>query len=186
VTPFVLAASAALAQSTGPVQAIVWAQAFVLAVPESDPNGPPSALGAWAPATFTRGYLIELRADPALLRPSNYAEPLLYVGDQRATKLNWDHEGGCLVAIVSERPDLAAVPMFLGAPPRPADDRKAVARAEAERLGVRPLPAAEVARALAAGGPERSVRDLRDVYAAGMARVAACSRTPSDLQRGGR
>jgi hypothetical protein len=39
--------------------------------------------------------------------------------------------------------------------------------------------------ALATGGPSLAASDLRDVRAAGMERVAACTSTDADLQRSG-
>lgn len=175
---WIAAAAVAGPTPTGAVDAIVWAQPFTLATPTQDPNGPSVGLGQRKPATLRDGWLVELRADPALLVPSQLAEPYLYVGTQRAFKLNWDSEGGCLVAIVSGRPDLANTPVFLGAPPAPGQNLESVAAAELARL-------APAARAPAAVGAELKANDLREVYAAGMARVAACSATPADQQRAG-
>jgi hypothetical protein len=190
VTTLWIAMSLARAEDTsggatgGPVQAVVWARPFTLAQPERDPNGPGATLGGVAPKTLTEGWLIEVRADPALLRPSQAAEPHLYVGERRAMKLNWDSTGGCLVAIVSGRPDLARTPLLFGAPPRPPADEATVARGEAARLQVQPLGSA-VDGAIAAGGAPLAAADLREVYALGMQRVAACTQTPNDLQRAG-
>jgi hypothetical protein len=173
----------ALAQVSGPVERVVWARPFSLAQASADPNGPAPALGQRAAATLTAGWIVELRADPALLRPSDYAEPHLYVGTQRAYKLNWDYEGGCLVAIVSGRPDLAKAPIFFGSPPSAGQAEATIAAAEAERLRITPRDRAEVESALAAGGPELHARDLREVRSLAMQRVFACTSTPSDLQR---
>jgi hypothetical protein len=173
--------SAALAQSprtSGPVDQLVWARPFTLSAPEADPNN--------RGAQLSEGWIVEIRADPALMIPSDVNEPWLYVGEQRAMKLNWDWEGGCLVAVVSGRPDLAATPMFFGVQPGPTTtdaERQALARSEADRQAIRPLPADQVAAALAAGGPALQAHDLRDVVAAGRERVAACTKTPADLQR---
>jgi hypothetical protein len=173
----------ALAQESGPIERLVWARPFVLAQAAIDPNGPAPKLGQRAAATLTAGWIVEIRADPALLRPSDAHEPHLYVGTQRAHKLNWDYEGGCLVAIVSGRPDLAAAPIFFGAAPQPGEVEAAIGEAEAARMQIRPRDRGEVERAVAAGGAELRARDLREIRTVAMQRVFACTSTPSDLQR---
>ncbi len=167
---------------TGPVDALVWARPFVLAAPEADPTAYPRG------PTFTEGWLVELRMDPALLVPSEIDEPWLYVGETPAMKLNWDWEGGCLVAIVPARPDLAAATFVMGAPPAAGSDmaaRRSLARAEATRIAAAPFPRATVDAAVTGGGATLAASDLRDVHAAGMARVAACTSTEADLHRAG-
>jgi hypothetical protein len=175
------------AAQTGPVEEIRWARPFSLAAPEPDPTAPMDWSGVRP--TFSRGWIVELRAEPSLLAPSQLAEPRLYVGDRPAMRFNWDSTGGCLVAMIPAPVDLAASPLLLGAPPESgrttASARAELARAEAERLRVAPRPAAEVAAAIAAGGPEVQLADLREVHALAMERVAACSSTPADLQRAG-
>ena len=167
---------------TGPVDAITWARPFVLSAPEPDPTAYPRG------PTFTEGWLVELRMDPALLIPSQIDEPWLYVGDTSAMKLNWDWVGGCLVAIVPARPDLSSSTFVMGAPPSSGSDtatRRSLARAEASRLAAAPFPRTMVDAAVAAGGPSLAANDLRDVHAAGMARVAACTSTEEDRSRAG-
>jgi hypothetical protein len=167
---------------TGPVDAITWARPFVLAAPEEDPTAFPRG------PTFSEGLLVELRVDPSLLVPSEIDEPWLYVGETPGMKLNWDWEGGCLVAIVPARPDLITTPLVMGAPPPSRSDggsRRALARSEASRLGATPLPRAMVDAAFAAGGPVLAAADLREVRAAGMARVASCTSTEADRMRVG-
>lgn len=167
----------------GAIERLVWARPFVLAQAATDPNDAAPKLGQRAAHTLTAGWIVELRADPALLRPSDYAEPHLYVGTRRALKMNWDYEGGCLVAIVSGRPDLAATPIFFGTPPRPGQVEATAAAAEATRLQIGARDRAEVEQAVTAGGPELQASDLREVRALAMQRVFACTSTPSDLQR---
>ncbi|MEQ1569959.1 MAG: hypothetical protein ABMA64_30275 [Myxococcota bacterium] len=179
--------SAAWAQApASPVPELVWARPFRLAAPEEDPNVRGS--------TLSTGWLVELRADPAWLVPSNGPEPWLYVGESHAWKLNWDHDaspttGGCLVAVVSGPVDWATAPLFFGAPPdgRTTDEpaRRSLARAEATRTGAAPQPRDRVDLAVAAGGPELAAHDLRDVKALGMARVGACTSTEADRMRAG-
>jgi hypothetical protein len=175
-------ASAQQLERTGVVESLTWARPFVLATPEPDPTAWPRG------PTFTEGWLLEVRVEPGLLVPTDGAEPWFYVGETPALKLNWDWVGGCLVAIVPGRPDLASTPMLLGAPPRPGLDgagRRALARSEAARMQVAPLPGSLVSSAVNAGGPVLHAADLRDVHAAGMARVAACTSTDADRARAG-
>lgn len=172
-------------KDSGPALDLVWARPFALSAPEADPNE--------RAATITEGWLVELRADPGLLVPTDLAEAWLYVGEVRALKLNWDYDadpavGGCLVAIVSGPVDLASTPLFFGVPPGATStdvDRRALARSEAARLRIAPFAADVVARATAAGGATLQAHDLRDVRAAGMVRVGSCTSTASDRMRAG-
>jgi len=167
---------------TGPVDALTWARPFVVAAPEQDPTAYPRG------PTFTEGWLVELRMDPALLVPSEIDEPWLYVGETPAMKLNWDWEGGCLVAIVPARPDLATATFVMGAPPSAGSDaatRRSLARAEVARIAAAPFPRPMVDAAVTAGGPTLAAVDLREVRAAGMTRVASCTSTAADLHRAG-
>jgi hypothetical protein len=166
------------ASAAEPVGAITWARSFTLPAPESFDQK----------RSFDAGWIVELRADPALLAPSQIAEPVLYAGTTPAMRFNWDRVGGCVVALIPASVDLATTELYFGStelPERVDDARAAAELDEARRAGVQPLPADEVARAIAAGGDPLKASDLRDVHAAAMERVAACTSTPSDLQRSG-
>lgn len=93
------------------------------------------------------GYLLVLRADAGFLRPRQVAEPVLYVGDETAERLNDPSESGHLVCLVpaplapdgSVALDPTAVPIWFGEPDLPERvDTAEVARQRkrAEALGV--------------------------------------------------
>jgi hypothetical protein len=158
---------------------LVWARPFALEQPEV------YTMQAERPS-FTDGLLIELRADPALLGARQVAEPVLYVGGVPAFRFNWDPTGGCLVVFVPGTLDLETTEIFFGPPELPeriTAMRGASERAIAVAAGVRPLSGSAPART--AGGDVLRTASLEGVYAEAMARVAACTQTPSDLRRSG-
>ncbi len=138
------------------------------------------------PEPVTRGILLELRADPTLLRARDVGASVLYVGERPAFPFNWDAVGGCLVAWVPGDPDLASTEVFFGStelPERVDAARGAAERAAARAVGVVPFPVEVVAKARAAGGPMLRARDVAEVEALAMARVEACTQSPEDHLR---
>ncbi len=67
----------------------------------------------------TSGTLVVLKVDPELVIPRNAAEPVLYVGNQTAQRLNHGHESGLVIAIVPGEVDLAQAPIWFGSPGLP-------------------------------------------------------------------
>lgn len=109
------------------------------------------------------GYLLVLEVDPELVRPRQSAEPVLYVGDLTAERLNAGHRSGRLVVIVPARVDLTASPIWFGQPnlPERVDPETALAqRALAEAAGLRPFGAKAVAAALSRGGGPLDLNDI--------------------------
>lgn len=116
------------------------------------------AIHAWRaeqPA-YDAGWVLVLSVDPNLVYPRQVAEPILFVGDQTAERVNFGHESGRVVAIVpaprdaAGRPalDLAAAPVFFGMPglPEQVDAARAAAELSAARArGARPASAAALA-----------------------------------------
>lgn len=103
------------------------------------------------------GVVLVLGVDPDLVHPRQGFEPVLYVGDQTAERLNAGHESGHLIAIVPAPVDaqgrvaldLAQAPIFFGTPALPEQvDAATVAQelAAARARGV----AAPAAQAVAA------------------------------------
>ena len=84
------------------------------------------------------GHLLVLRVDPALVYPRQSREPVLYVGDQTAERVNVGYPSGYVVAIVPGPVDLETARVWFGAPALP------------ERVGAARI-AEEHARAAAAG-----------------------------------
>ncbi|MBT8484171.1 MAG: hypothetical protein HKO59_09220 [Phycisphaerales bacterium] len=115
------------------------------------------------PTLVRSGYLLVLKVDPALVYPRQTEEPVLYVGNQTAERLNVGYRSGHVVAFVpaeldpahAEAVDLRTTPIWFGAPAFPERiDIAAIAeeRARAKAAGITPLPRARIEAALRAGG----------------------------------
>ncbi len=105
---------------------------------------------------FSAGMVLVLAVDPDLVYPRQTAEPILYVGDQTAERVNLGHESGRVVAIVPAAVDaagavaldLADAPVFFGAAglPEQVDAARAAAElAAARQRGLLPPPRTSVA-----------------------------------------
>ena len=127
------------------------------------------------------GWLVVLEVDPELVVPRQLAEPVLYVGDQTAERVNVGDVSGRLIAIVPSRLDasgapeldLARAPIWFGAPdlPERVDARTVgVERARAQAAGIAPLAAQTIASARAGAGPTLVFADRTELerYAAGL------------------
>jgi len=95
------------------------------------------------------GWVLVLAVDPDLVHPRQAAEPVLFVGDQTAERVNLGNESGHVVAIVPGPLDLAHAPIFFGAPalPEQVDAGKAAAELSAARQrGIAPIAADQIAK----------------------------------------
>ncbi|MFH1469926.1 MAG: hypothetical protein ABIO70_36415 [Pseudomonadota bacterium] len=110
------------------------------------------------------GLLIALEVSPALARPRQTAEPVLYVGGVPAERLNAGYPTGHLLVMIPGKPDLSAEPVYFGHPGLPerldADDGLR-ALAEARAAGIVAFSAEQVRAAQAAGGSALALRDAR-------------------------
>lgn len=87
---------------------------------------------------FSAGFLVVLGVDPDLVHARQSAEPILFVGDQTAERVNVGEESGHVVAIVPASTDrsgavaldLSRAPIFFGAPGLPEQVDAAHAAAE--------------------------------------------------------
>ncbi len=85
--------------------------------------------------SYTSGLLLVLRTRPDLLVPHQTFEPVLYVGDETAERVNVGDESGHLVVIVPDM-DLATLadsPIFFGTPELPERITRDMARSELTR-----------------------------------------------------
>jgi hypothetical protein len=110
--------------------------------------------------TVTTGYLLVLKVDPNLVYARQVAEPVLYVGNQTAERLNIGYESGYVVAIVPGDVDLKKATLWFGTPELPervdANMVKAeAAKAKAANLG--PFTEKVVQDAQAKGNTELKV-----------------------------
>ncbi len=90
------------------------------------------------------GTLAVLKVDPDLVYPRNTAEPVLYVGNQTAQRLNYGHKSGHVIAIIPGEVDLSRIPIWFGSPELPERVNAKtirVQRALAERANIQLLRA---------------------------------------------
>jgi len=139
---------------------LVHAQPFELATPERH---------TWRveQPSFSSGLVLVLEADPAGLMPRQVAEPVLYVGDQTAQRINTGVPSGQLVVLVPDLTlaDLADAPIFFGTAMLPEQVDAATIAAElnaARSLGVDGPGAARVGQVTDA--TVYSALDLDDLF----------------------
>jgi len=108
------------------------------------------------------GTVLVLKVDPALVYPRQVAEPVLYVGDQTAERVNIGHKSGHVVAIVPGKIDLKKTLIWFGTPELPEQvDAKTInaERQMAKRAGVKPLATKQIDDARKKGGENLKVKD---------------------------
>mgnify|MGYP001044961618 FL=1 len=142
----VVAAPPQMPATPAPVQDIVFAQPFTL------DQGEVSNWRAERP-TITSGYILVLKVNPDLVYPRQSAEPVLYVGDTTAQRLNVGYRSGHVVAVVGaditgdDALDLSDVKIWFGTPELPERvdaNRIAQESALADAAGVEPFSARKI------------------------------------------
>jgi hypothetical protein len=137
-----------------PVRGILYAQPFALETP---------AVHWWRAErmTYTSGWIVVLEVDSEFVKPTNLAEPVLYVGQQTAERVNHGWKCGREVVIVPADAgsdgfplqDLAGAKVWFGMPALPEQiDAAALEQACAEAADALPFSEAEIAEARAVGG----------------------------------
>lgn len=147
----VVAAPPQIPATPAAVQDIVFAQPFTL------DQGEVSTWRADRPMV-TSGYIIVLKVNPDLVYPRQTAEPVLYVGDTTAERLNVGYRSGHVVAVVGaditgeKAMDLSKVKIWFGTPELPESvdaNRIAQESALADAAGVKPFSAEKIQNLLA-------------------------------------
>lgn len=120
-----------------PVDAVLLAQPFTLDEPYEF---------QWQAGNIMvkRGLLLVLEVDPDLVIPRQTPEPVLYVGNGTAERVNSGYPSGKVVAIVPGTVDLAAAPIWFGDPMLPEQVTAGIAasqRARADEAGIGPVGA---------------------------------------------
>ena len=111
---------------------------------------------------LTQGTILVLKVDPALVYARQTAEPVLYVGDRTAERVNIGHRSGHVVAIVPGHVDLTRAPIWFGSPELPERVDAATVRAEralADAAGIKPFGTDRVSKALTNGGARLGLTD---------------------------
>jgi hypothetical protein len=143
-----VAATPPLPDLPAPVRSVLYARTFTLEA------GFRSDWSAEHPEV-REGTILVLEADPALLRPRETAEPVLYAGPYVAQRISRAHESGRVVVFVPGRVDLAVEPVWFGTPGLPEQADAATVRSEralADAARIRPLDARSVNVVVARGG----------------------------------
>ena len=148
--------SAAASDAGNPVRDIVFAQAFQLDKPYTH---------AWRKEQpkVSAGYVLVLAVDPEFVRPQQLAEPVLYVGDQTAERINAGDVSGRLVVLVPSSSnsrgevalDLSKALIWFGIAELPERVDASQVNAElsaARQKGMKPLSEQKVRAALQRGG----------------------------------
>lgn len=135
----------------------------------------------------SRGVLLVLRVDAALVYPRQVAEPVLYVGDQTARRVNVGYESGYVVAIVPGEVDLTKAPIWFGSPELPERVDAEMIRKEREsarRAGIKPLDEKSADSARERGGPRVRVADEEALLREAATLIERYSPTETDLVAG--
>ncbi len=133
---------------------------------------------------YDHGVLLVIEAAPDLLYPRQVAEPVLYVGNQTAMRLNVGYRSGRLVALVPGDVDLASAPIWFGSPelPERVDAETVVAELDAARAaGITPFAPAVVSAAVSAGGDPIRAASLQGVLS--VAAELVREHSPSETSR---
>lgn len=140
----------------------------------------------------TAGVLLVLGVDGDLVHPRQGFEPVLYVGDQTAERINVGSDSGHVIAVVPAPVDarghvaldLSTTPIYFGAPALPEQvDAATVTKelAAAKARGIAPPAAAAVA---AVSQPEVRFHDSYDVRVFAADLIEAWSPMETDLVNG--
>lgn len=105
--------------------------------------------------SYDSGMVLVLAGDPAILRPRQGYENVLYVGAETAARVNSGERSGHLVVIVPGLEDASSAPIFLGEPALPEN----VTAAEAQRQLALALDAGVPTQTPAVAGEPVVVRD---------------------------
>lgn len=147
----VVAAPPQMPATPAAVQDIVFAQPFTL------DQGEVSTWRAERPVVDS-GYIIVLKVNPDLVYPRQSAEPVLYVGDTTAERMNVGYRSGYVVAVVGaeisgeQAMDLSKVKIWFGTPELPERvdaNRIAQESALADAAGIKAFSAEKISNLLA-------------------------------------
>jgi len=108
------------------------------------------------------GLILVLEVNPDLVLPRQTLEPVLYVGDVAAERVNSGYPSGKVVAIVPGPVDIASAPIWFGEPALPEQVTSQMAgaqKAKAVAEGIRPFSTGALETATGAGGTELKAAD---------------------------
>jgi len=134
---------------------------------------------------ISSGMILVLEVNPDLVLPRQTLEPVLYVGNSTAERVNHGYPSGKVVAIVPGTVNLSSAPIWFGDPALPEQVTSAIIAsqlASATEAGIRPFAADTAGMAVQSGGDElqlanydalrRRAAELIQQYAAGEEELA--------------
>ncbi len=110
----------------------------------------------------TEGTILVLKVNPALVYPRQELEPVLYVGNQTAERVNLGHKSGHVIAIVPGKLDLKKSPIWFGTPELPERVDANMVKSErtlAEKGKITPFEKAKIDTATARGNEAMKAAD---------------------------
>ena len=159
VVSVVLGGAPAIPATPAAIDGVVYSRAFTLE------QGYNFAWNKERPLV-TSGTILVLKVNPDLVIPRQVAEPVLYVGNQTAQRVNFGNESGHVIAIVPGDVDLSQSPIWFGTPELPERVDAATIKAErakADAAGIKPLSAAKIEVAVTRGGERLNVTDKSEL-----------------------
>jgi len=156
-----LAGPPALPPTPAPITALLHVESFTLDVADTF---------RWSAArpTYARGIILVIAVDPALVYPRQSAEPVLYVGDRPAQRINIGYRSGRVVALVPGDIDVASAPIWFGTPALPEQLGPATIAAERRQATASGIGPSDVAAATFAARRRFTDRHALDVHLAGL------------------
>lgn len=115
------------------------------------------------PFQVSKGTILVLKVNPQLVVPRQTEEPVLYVDNQTAMRLNKGNESGYVIAIVPSEVDLTKDLIWFGTPGLPERVDAATIKAEramAEKAGIKPLAPEKAQAARDKGGARLNAADM--------------------------
>lgn len=141
--------------------------------------------------SYSSGYLLVIKVDPALVFPRQTPEPILYVGDQPARRVNQGFRSGFVVVIApAVLQDGAPVEPELiwfgepGLPERVTPETLAGKRRRAEQAGIQSPSAGTWAKGVERGGPALRLESTKDLIREAARLVQEYSPDEKDLISG--
>ncbi len=132
------------------------------------------------------GLILVLKVSPDLVHPRQCLEPVLYVGNQTAERVNMGNESGHVIAIVPGKVDLEKSPIWFGTPELPERVDANITQQErnlADNAKIKPFDKAKIAAATNRGAKKLEAADrdeLRRTLAPLIRKYAPAEKTLAD------
>ena len=133
---------------------------------------------------LTDGTILVLKVNPDLVYARQMLEPVLYVGNTTAERINRGYQSGHVIAVVPGKIELAKTPIWFGTPelPERVDSNTVLEElALAKAAGIKPFGRNRIDAALALGGERLDVAGRNELRPYFTTLLEAYSSSESDL-----